>query len=69
MHNYSPSSTFIPRAMIPPMVAVATSGMDIWTAYPASPLRVAIARNIWGLNFPNFDVGISVPTSNGTMCA
>tara|TARA_R110002020_G_scaffold91612_4_gene222522 strand:+ start:54 stop:269 length:216 start_codon:yes stop_codon:yes gene_type:complete len=50
--NYSLSSTFIPKAIIPPMVAVATSGMFLYTAIIAKTAKSNMAKNICGLNLP-----------------
>tara|TARA_R110002020_G_scaffold292378_1_gene507780 strand:- start:356 stop:592 length:237 start_codon:yes stop_codon:yes gene_type:complete len=48
----------MPNAIIPPIVAVATSGIPKMTATPANKAKLNIARKIWGLNLPN---GIPFP--------
>ena len=52
MYSYSFSNTFMPSAMIPPIVAVANSGTPFVAPMPASIPRTHIAKNICGLTFP-----------------
>lgn len=46
----------MPKAMIPPIVAVDTSGIPWNNPTTDNVVKQAIAKKIWGLNFPIVEI-------------